>query len=68
MRKAGNDKLILLQCVTNYPSPVADANLKAMVAIGDEFKVPVGYSDHTIGQGRRRGRSARRADGILWAR
>ena len=50
MRKAGNDKLILLQCVTNYPSPVADANLKAMVAIGDEFKVPVGYSDHTIGK------------------
>jgi sialic acid synthase SpsE len=50
MREAGNDKLILLQCVTNYPSPVADANLKAMVAIGDEFNVPVGYSDHTIGK------------------
>jgi N-acetylneuraminate synthase len=50
MRKAGNDKLILLQCVTNYPSPVADANLKAMVAIGGAFKVPVGYSDHTIGK------------------
>jgi N-acetylneuraminate synthase len=50
MRKAGNDKLILLQCVTNYPSPVADANLKAMVAIGDEFKALVGYSDHTIGK------------------
>ena len=50
MRKAGNYKLILLQCVTNYPSPVADANLRAMVAICDEFQVPVGYSDHTIGK------------------
>ncbi|MFZ3043657.1 MAG: N-acetylneuraminate synthase family protein [Minisyncoccia bacterium] len=50
MRKAHNDKLILLQCVTNYPSPIKDANLKAMVEIGKKFKVPVGYSDHTIGK------------------
>lgn len=50
MRKAANDKLVLLQCVTNYPSPIADANLRAMVTIGETFKVPVGYSDHTIGK------------------
>lgn len=49
MRQAGNDKLMLLQCVTNYPSPVADANLRAMVEIGKKFNIPVGYSDHTIG-------------------
>lgn len=49
MRKVGNNKLILLQCVTNYPSPVADANLRAMVEIGKKFNIPVGYSDHTIG-------------------
>ncbi|MBI4065727.1 N-acetylneuraminate synthase family protein [Candidatus Kaiserbacteria bacterium] len=49
VRKAGNNKLILLQCVTNYPSPVADANLRAMVEIGKKFNVLVGYSDHTIG-------------------
>ncbi|MFZ1075026.1 MAG: N-acetylneuraminate synthase family protein [Minisyncoccia bacterium] len=49
VRKAGNTKLVLLQCVTNYPSPVGDANLRAMVEMGKKFRVPVGYSDHTIG-------------------
>lgn len=50
VRRAGNNKLILLQCVTNYPSPIADANLRAMVKIGEKFNIPVGYSDHTIGK------------------
>lgn len=49
IKKAGNDKIIILQCVTNYPSPVADSNLRAMVAMGKRFGVPVGYSDHTAG-------------------
>lgn len=50
VRKAGNDKLIILQCVTNYPSPIADANIQAMVEIRKKFNVLVGYSDHTIGK------------------
>jgi pseudaminic acid synthase len=50
VRKVGNNKLILLQCVTNYPSPIADSNLKAMVEIAKKFNVLVGYSDHTIGR------------------
>ncbi|MCA9363260.1 N-acetylneuraminate synthase family protein [Candidatus Kaiserbacteria bacterium] len=49
IRVAGNDQIILLQCVTNYPSPIADANLLAMVELGKKFSVEVGYSDHTIG-------------------
>ncbi len=49
IRKAGNEKIVILQCVTNYPSPVADANLKAMHSIRDTSGVLVGYSDHTIG-------------------
>jgi sialic acid synthase SpsE len=49
IRKAGNKKLILLQCVTNYPSPIADSNIKAMVTLAKKFNVPVGYSDHTVG-------------------
>lgn len=49
IRAAGNDHIILLQCVTNYPSPVADANLRAMVAMGERCNVLYGYSDHTIG-------------------
>ncbi|MBX7199424.1 MAG: N-acetylneuraminate synthase family protein [Rhodospirillaceae bacterium] len=44
---AGNRKLILLQCTTNYPSAVADANLRAMVAMGEQLGVMMGYSDHT---------------------
>ncbi|MCX6787590.1 MAG: N-acetylneuraminate synthase family protein [Candidatus Kaiserbacteria bacterium] len=50
VRKAGNDKLILLQCVTNYPSPIADSNITAMTMLRKKFKVVVGYSDHTIGK------------------
>lgn len=44
---AGNDQLIVLQCTTNYPSPVGDTNLHAMNAMRDQLGVMVGYSDHT---------------------
>lgn len=49
IRATGNEDIILLQCVTNYPSPVEQANIRAMVALGEVFKVPVGYSDHSPG-------------------
>ena len=49
IRKAGNQQIILLQCVTNYPSHFEYANLRAMKAMGEIFNVPVGYSDHTPG-------------------
>ncbi len=45
----GNDKIILLHCVTNYPADPADANLKAMQTMASAFRCPVGYSDHTEG-------------------
>lgn len=48
IKKANNNKIILLQCVTNYPSPISDSNVKAMQTIGDKFNTFVGYSDHTI--------------------
>lgn len=45
-----NDKkLALLQCTSSYPTPDEDANINAMLALRDEFNLPVGYSDHTIG-------------------
>lgn len=43
----GNRQLIILQCTTNYPSPTADANLRAMVTMREQLGVLVGYSDHT---------------------
>ncbi len=49
IRGEGNEKIILLQCVTNYPSPIKDSNILAMNALKDAFGVQVGYSDHTIG-------------------
>lgn len=39
----------LLHCTSEYPTPVEKANLLAMRAMGDDFRVPVGYSDHTEG-------------------
>lgn len=47
IRTQGNNQIVVMQCVTNYPSPIEDANLKAMVEIGNNFDVLVGYSDHT---------------------
>jgi N,N'-diacetyllegionaminate synthase len=44
-----NSKIVLLQCTTNYPSSVNDANLRSMKQIADETRSLVGYSDHTKG-------------------
>ncbi len=49
IRSTGNEDLILLQCITNYPSPIEEANIRAMVTLRDAFQVPVGYSDHSPG-------------------
>jgi N,N'-diacetyllegionaminate synthase len=42
-------KITALQCNSEYPTPMSDVNLKAMLTIRDAFNVKVGYSDHTIG-------------------
>jgi N,N'-diacetyllegionaminate synthase len=39
----------VLHCNTEYPTPMGDVNLKAMLTIKDAFGVAVGYSDHTLG-------------------
>ncbi len=49
IRKAGNDELILLHCVTDYPTSTEIVNLKAMITLRESFKTIVGYSDHTVG-------------------
>lgn len=49
LRDAGLHEFCLLQCTTNYPSRVEDANLRAMATMAAAFGVPVGYSDHTEG-------------------
>jgi N,N'-diacetyllegionaminate synthase len=39
----------ILHCNTEYPTPMKDVNLNAMLSIKEMFEVNVGYSDHTIG-------------------
>ncbi len=39
----------LLHCVSAYPAPVDQINLRVMETLRSEFTVPVGYSDHTLG-------------------
>jgi N-acetylneuraminate synthase/N,N'-diacetyllegionaminate synthase len=45
----GNQEVMLLHCVSSYPAPAAEVNLRAMKTMAQAFKVPVGYSDHTKG-------------------
>ena len=47
--EAGTPKISLLHCTTNYPCPMDEVNLIAMVTLRDAFKCKVGYSDHTEG-------------------
>ena len=49
LKKAGTPEITLLHCNTEYPTPMEDVNLKAMITMEKEFSLPVGYSDHTQG-------------------
>ena len=44
-----NQKITVLQCNTEYPTPYTDANLNAMQTIKKKLGLEVGYSDHTQG-------------------
>jgi N,N'-diacetyllegionaminate synthase len=43
------NKISILHCNTEYPTPMQDVNLKAMLNIKKIFDVEIGYSDHTLG-------------------
>ncbi|QEE43658.1 N-acetylneuraminate synthase (plasmid) [Rhizobium sp. WL3] len=43
------DKVTVLHCTTEYPTPFEDVNLKGMDTLRQAFGLPVGYSDHTDG-------------------
>ena len=44
-----NYNIILLHCVSGYPTPVEEINLRMILELEKEFKLLVGISDHTIG-------------------
>ena len=43
------DNITILHCNTEYPTPMGDVNLNAMITIREEFNTHIGYSDHTLG-------------------
>jgi len=49
IRGSGNEQLVLLHCVSRYPTEPAEVNLRAMATMQGTLQVPVGYSDHTMG-------------------
>lgn len=46
---SGNEQLVLLHCVSDYPAKIEEANLNAILSMKKEFNLPVGFSDHTTG-------------------
>jgi sialic acid synthase SpsE len=49
IRNANNNKLVLLQCITNYPSQIESANINVLKTYQTAFNVLTGYSDHSPG-------------------
>ena len=48
-REAGAEDIVLLHCVSGYPTPAEEANLLRIPALRESFGCPVGLSDHTLG-------------------
>lgn len=49
LREHGAQDITVLHCNTQYPTPMGDVNLNAMITMRDQLGVDVGYSDHTVG-------------------
>lgn len=49
IESTGNNNLILLQCITNYPSMIESANINVLKTYQNAFDVLTGYSDHSFG-------------------
>lgn len=45
----GEREIALMHCLSEYPAPADQANLRAITTMREAFKLPVGYSDHTLG-------------------
>ncbi len=43
------ESITVLHCNTQYPTPMEDVHLRAMVQMGEHFGIKTGYSDHTEG-------------------
>jgi N-acetylneuraminate synthase/N,N'-diacetyllegionaminate synthase len=49
IEEVGEREIALMHCLSEYPAPLEQANLRAMLTMRAAFQLPVGYSDHTEG-------------------
>ncbi len=49
IKAAGNHQLVVLHCVSEYPAPMMDLNLNAIGTLKHCLKLPIGFSDHSLG-------------------
>jgi N,N'-diacetyllegionaminate synthase len=50
IKNQGNENIILMHCMTSYPTPIENANLEMIKTMTEKFSdCVIGYSDHTIG-------------------
>jgi pseudaminic acid synthase len=50
-RQAGDGGVVLLHCISGYPAPANESNLRTIPHLRDAFGTVVGLSDHTLGDG-----------------
>ena len=48
-KKAGATEIALLHCVSGYPTPINETNLATIKSMSENFNLPIGLSDHTLG-------------------
>ena len=49
IKSTGNNRIVLMQSITQYPSPIEEANLNVLTTYKKKFNLNVGYSDHSPG-------------------
>lgn len=49
IRSTGNSDIVLMHCNSLYPTPPEVVNLRAIETMREAFKLPIGFSDHTLG-------------------
>ena len=48
IQKKGNNKIVLLQCTSKYPTPVESLNLSVIPFLKSKYNLPIGFSDHSL--------------------
>jgi len=48
-RQSGCKDVLLLHCISSYPTPIDSADLRKISTLADQFGVGIGLSDHTLG-------------------